>query len=76
MKISIIAGPQLAPPEQTAVDDLGAYLKGLFDIDAAVRHEPDASADAFFVVGNPQSNPHTAAAWSSVSEQGTVLRRC
>ena len=76
MTPSIIAGTNLAPPEQTAVEDLQTYLKQLFGIDAPVRHAPDDASNAFFIVGNPSTNPHAAAGWRDVEEQGIVLRRC
>jgi len=76
MPPSIIAGPNLTPPEQTAVEDLQTYLKQLFGIDVPARQAPDDTSDAFFIVGNPSTNPHASQGWPGVTEQGIVLRRC
>ena len=76
MPPSIVVGTNLAPPEKTAAEDLQTYLKQLFDIDAPIQQAPDDASDAFFIVGNPSTNPHASAGWREVEEQGIVLRRC
>ena len=75
MNLTIVAGRQPSRVEAVAVSDLQGYLRGLFGIEARVADRPDPRADAYIVVGNPQTNPFAAPGWPDVTEQGIVIRR-
>src|SRR5438105_15540308 len=72
-RYTVIVAPLADPLELYAASELHKYLRALYGLDPALTNAADAESDGFFIIGNPRTNPETAAAaggsWPKLTDQ-------
>ena len=80
VRVSVVVGSAAPELERFAARELCSYLAKLYGIQAYPERHPSASAQALFLIGNPQTNAAVKKAarqqpFPEVTDQGIVLRR-
>jgi hypothetical protein len=79
-KVAMGLGAQPTDLERFAAEELGRYVEKLFRVKVERDVSDLPSADAWLLIGTPDTNPLVAramgsTAWPAVSDQGIVLKR-